>query len=421
VAICMSSPCKTPLLSGVFAGCVFGAVLVHRADAADLLKVCIDQANPTAAVDRRVARATAESQGLEFVEVPFEGGGIGDDGFPPSRFAKMADSDCQLIMGFPVDIDNPNLPAHVVATSPYAGTGFVLVRRAKSSDLDVGALPQGSEVGIAQLDTYAGLLYGQHPNIVMHVYDKESAMLADLKAKRIAAGLAWQPSIEAYQLSNRNAPPFSLHTIAEKHMQWNLVALYTSRSQAAADSFEKGLHELQSSAALQPLIAPYRSATIVKAAPTSAHWPAPHLQSAMAWDSDGGRMTTVADRPAAKGGNSKVPALYTTDQATQGALAYYQNCAMCHGPNLDGQSAGYSGPALKGKDFADPSYDFHVSDIFNFVSKQMPAATPGSLSHTQDVQIMAFILQQNGYPAGTQELVYEQAEKSKVPIRYHGK
>ena len=34
---------------------------------------------------------------------------------------------------------------------------------------------------------------------------------------------------------------------------------------------------------------------------------------------------------------------------------------------------------------------------------------------------MAFILQQNGYPPGSHELVYEEAEKSKVPLRYYGK
>jgi hypothetical protein len=33
---------------------------------------------------------------------------------------------------------------------------------------------------------------------------------------------------------------------------------------------------------------------------------------------------------------------------------------------------------------------------------------------------MAYLLQQNGYPAGNHELVYEDAEKSKVPIRYYG-
>ena len=120
-------------------------------------------------------------------------------------------------------------------------------------------------------------------------------------------------------------------------------------------------------------------------------------------------------------GHGKIAALYTEEQATKGSLSYYQNCSMCHGPLLDGQFGGYSGPALKGPEFADPSYDFHVSDIFNFVAKLMPPGTPGSLTHEQDVQIMAFLLQQNGYPAGTQELTYEIAEKSRIPLRYYGK
>jgi hypothetical protein len=59
--------------------------------------------------------------------------------------------------------------------------------------------------------------------------------------------------------------------------------------------------------------------------------------------------------------------------------------------------------------------------MFNFVAKLMPAATPGSLTHVQYVEIMAFILQQNGYPPGGHELVYEEAETSKVPLRYYGK
>jgi len=209
-------------------------------------------------------------------------------------------------------------------------------------------------------------------------------------------------------------------------MRWNLVALYSSESEEAANVFNKGLYELQTRGKLKALVMPYQPAA-PDAQHASARWEAPHMRSAVAWTSDSGQFIRVADtsHPGAQKQtsaphHSKVPALYTTDQATKGALAYYQNCAMCHGPNLDGQPAGYSGPALKGKDFADPSYNFHVSDIFNFVSKQMPAATPGSLSHEEYEQIMAFILQQNGYPAGPNALVYAEAEKSSVPIRYHG-
>lgn len=369
---------------------VCGAVLTHRARAAEVLDVCIDAANPTAAMDLRVARAAVGTQGYEVRPVPFEGYGKGGDGFPPGRFTKMAQADCRLIMGFPVDVGDPHLPPKVEAASAYASTGFVLVRRSAAKDLSLADLPKGSEVGISQLDTFAGLLYGTHPNIVMHVYPKDSLMLADLAAKHLAAAVAWQPSIEFYENSHPQLPALSVRVLPGRHMLWNLVALYAPQSQSAADVFDKGLDELQSNGRLQPLIEPY------------------------------GRAAAGA-RPTSAAGHTQAPALYTADQAAKGALAYYRNCAMCHGPNLDGQPAGYSGPALKGPDFADPSYDFHVKDIFNFVAKLMPAATPGSLSHEQDVQIMAFLLQQNGYPPGDNELVYEEAQNSAVPLRYYGR
>jgi mono/diheme cytochrome c family protein len=432
------------------------------------LNVCIDAANPTGQMDLRVARAAAKTQGYEVTKVDFVGYGKGDDGFPTSRFAKMAAADCDLIMGFPVDVSNPNLPDNVQSTSPYASTGFVLVRRANSKDTALDRLPQGSEVGIAQLDTYAGLLYKMHANIVMHVYEKDSSMLADLTARRITAGVAWQPTIESYEVTHpKTAAAIRMTALPEKHMLWNLVALYAPRAQEAANAFNKGLYELQSHAALKALITPYQPAAAQVR--DAAAQPAGGLRSAFASSSDSGGLMRVVDTsspatssaatsspatsgattsgPATSGATTsgatppgaataaagapaskaaarshgKVPALYTEDQATKGELAYYQNCAMCHGPALDGQEGGYSGPALKGADFADPSYDFHVSDIFNFVAKQMPAATPGSLPHDVDVQIMAFILKKNGYPSGSRELVYEDAEKSMVPIRYHGK
>ncbi len=353
--------------------------------------------------------------------VAFVGYGKGGDGLPPSRFTKMAQSDCQLIMGFPVDLSHPNLPRDIAATSAYASTGFALIRRGNSTaKTSLGELPKGSEVGIVQLDTYAGLLFATHPNVVMHVYPKDSLMMADLEANRIAAGLAWQPSIEFYK-NHHAGSALRVAVMPGEHMLWNLVALYVPQSQEAANLFNKGLYELQSKGQLRRLIEPYSQAAAARAEYASTR-PAAEVRFAVDWNVNPGRLIKVTDSSGkTKSKHGRVPALYTADQATRGALAYYKNCAMCHAPLLDGQSAGYSGPALKGSEFADPSYDFHLSDIFNFVAKLMPAATPGSLTHEQDVEIMAFILQQNGYPAGDKELVYEEAEKSKVPIRYYGK
>jgi hypothetical protein len=419
----MSSPFNKKSAHRLFGtALILGAVFTHRAGVAAELSVCVDQANPTSAMDLRVARAAVKAQGFSVRIVPFVGFGKGGDGLPPSRFAKMAQSECQLIVGFPVDVSRPNLPPDVAATSAYASTGFVLIRRGNSLKMSLAELPAGSEVGIARLDTYAGLLFSSYPNIVMHVYPKDSLMLADLEAKHIAAGMAWQPSIEIYEDRHHNRASLRVAVMPGRHMLWNLVALFAPQSQDAANVFNRGLYELQSKGQLQRLIAPYSEAAAIGVERSSASWPAPQLQYAVARETDDGRFIKVADPGTkTKSKHGKPPALYTEEQATKGALAYYKNCAMCHAPTLEGQSAGYSGPALKGAEFADPSYDFHLSDIFNFVAKLMPAATPGSLTHVQDVDIMAFILQQNGYPAGSKELVYEEAEKSRVAIRYYAK
>ena len=148
----MSLPCNKVARNAQLAACLLGAVLMHRAEAASVLNVCVDQANPTSAMDARVARAAAKTQGYAVKLVPFVGIGKGGDGFPLGRFARLAQSECQLVMGFPVDLSTPNLPPDVEATSAYASTGFVLVRRGASKTVSLSELPQGSEVGIAQLE-----------------------------------------------------------------------------------------------------------------------------------------------------------------------------------------------------------------------------------------------------------------------------
>jgi len=110
------------------------------------------------------------------------------------------------------------------------------------------------------------------------------------------------------------------------------------------------------------------------------------------------------------------PALYTSDQAKAGAQKFTDNCEQCHGTHLEGRA----GPALKGPNFASPKSAFTVSDIFTIVSQNMPASQPGSLQPNDYVQVMAFLLQQNGYPAGTSTLTFDGAGASKVPLLYHG-
>ncbi|MBB5372182.1 c-type cytochrome [Acidocella aromatica] len=106
------------------------------------------------------------------------------------------------------------------------------------------------------------------------------------------------------------------------------------------------------------------------------------------------------------------PALYTADQAKAGADVYAQNCAMCHGADLSGAA----GPALVGQAFANAANKFTVGPVFTEVVQQMPAGQPASLTHEQYEDAFAYILQQNGYPAGTTKLDYTATMSSKVPL-----
>ena len=90
---------------------------------------------------------------------------------------------------------------------------------------------------------------------------------------------------------------------------------------------------------------------------------------------------------------------FTTAQAERGAEAYAEHCASCHGPNLDD---GAFAPALSGIDFrrrwAAPL------PLYAAMSEKMPPARPGSLGEKAYVDLMAFLLQENGLRPGEREL-----------------
>lgn len=93
---------------------------------------------------------------------------------------------------------------------------------------------------------------------------------------------------------------------------------------------------------------------------------------------------------------------FTADQAAQGAQIYGRTCATCHGNNLEGKA----GPPLAGKPFHE-TIDFAkmtTSQLYAFISQNMPQNAPGSLSAEQYIDVLSFLLSKNGYPAGSTPL-----------------
>lgn len=93
---------------------------------------------------------------------------------------------------------------------------------------------------------------------------------------------------------------------------------------------------------------------------------------------------------------------YTDAQAKAGAAVYSVQCSVCHGSKLQGGAA----PTLVGAKFgASLKTNYPTADkLYGFVSSQMPVSNPGSLSKTQYENAIAFILAENGYPAGSTAL-----------------
>jgi mono/diheme cytochrome c family protein len=90
------------------------------------------------------------------------------------------------------------------------------------------------------------------------------------------------------------------------------------------------------------------------------------------------------------------PAVYLQAQAAAGATVFSNNCAGCHGVNLDGVSA----PPLAGDRFMRGWQGKTADDLFYIMSHDMPADNPASLKPDEYLAVLAFVLQKNGYPAG---------------------
>ena len=110
----------------------------------------------------------------------------------------------------------------------------------------------------------------------------------------------------------------------------------------------------------------------------------------------------LAILPQLAGAQGSKPALYTADQASAGAAIYSQSCAACHGVQLEGVAA----PALKGPAFGEmaTAQGLTAAALLDVIVNTMPQSDPGALKPEEYNAVTAYILQQNGYPAGSSEL-----------------
>ncbi len=92
---------------------------------------------------------------------------------------------------------------------------------------------------------------------------------------------------------------------------------------------------------------------------------------------------------------------YGKEQADSGVQLFAAKCSVCHGEKLQGGA----GPALKGPQFFARFGGDPMSRLWYGVHTEMPLTAPASLPANQSLDIVAYILRENGFPAGPYRLI----------------
>ena len=98
----------------------------------------------------------------------------------------------------------------------------------------------------------------------------------------------------------------------------------------------------------------------------------------------------VATPAAAQATRTTMDGVYTNEQADAGAKTYEAICSKCHA----------TGAALTGPGFLNKWSDQSLYRLWEYMSTRMPYGAPGTLEPDQYLGMLAWILRQNGYPAG---------------------
>ena len=93
--------------------------------------------------------------------------------------------------------------------------------------------------------------------------------------------------------------------------------------------------------------------------------------------------------------------VFTAEQAARGRAHFGVSCSSCHSQRGTGTDA----PALEGDKFLEDWGEDNLISLFDLIQYSMPAGDPGSLTEEVYVDIVAYLLNSNGFPDGDQELI----------------
>jgi mono/diheme cytochrome c family protein len=125
------------------------------------------------------------------------------------------------------------------------------------------------------------------------------------------------------------------------------------------------------------------------------------MKSMVVWSAVGLMAVSAWVGVSAQAQKSQWAGVFSAAQAKRGAGLYADKCSSCHGDALNG---GDNAPGLIGGEFSANWNDLRLGDLYERIRISMPQDSPGSMSRQEYADVLAFILQRGGYPAGSEDL-----------------
>jgi mono/diheme cytochrome c family protein len=94
--------------------------------------------------------------------------------------------------------------------------------------------------------------------------------------------------------------------------------------------------------------------------------------------------------------------VFTADQSRSGRALYDEHCSGCH---RGGQSS--VNPENFGDGFQSAWGEDYLSSLYDVIEQTMPRGNPNSLQRAEYVDIVAYLLDSNGFPEGDATLAHE--------------
>jgi len=93
--------------------------------------------------------------------------------------------------------------------------------------------------------------------------------------------------------------------------------------------------------------------------------------------------------------------VFTEEQSKRGEALYKKECSNCHGDTLKGR---VEAPALAGGTFISNWNGLPLGDLFERIRRTMPQDDPSRVTRQEKVDVLAYLLFFNKFPAGKAEL-----------------